>query len=126
MITISITDDHIKFRTATTKLLTAAGFTIIVVTVTGQNLIHAIQSGKVPHIAIINYKTSNPDNLWVAVWIKEHYPAIKIIMTSLYDLHVPVLQLRQIGIEGLVIKSQVAPQRLVEVVRVARMKSSPS
>jgi DNA-binding NarL/FixJ family response regulator len=116
MIKVTITDDHVAFRSATAKLLTAAGLTIIAATSSSKNLIHAIQSGNVPHIAIINYKTSNPETLWVAVWIKEHYPAIKIILTSLYPVYIPIQQLQEIGIEGLVIKSAIEPGQLVSII----------
>ncbi len=117
MIKVSITDDHAGSRQSLAKYLENEGFELMAVANSSRELMLTLHPRHLPDIAIINYKTTRPETLIAAEWIKKNYPSVKVMVIALDNIHIPFNKLRSMGIEALIIKSEISMQKLMRIIR---------
>lgn len=112
-----IVDEHSHFRKALTTLLQQHGFVVTMDTAGGEAFYQAIQTVPIPDIAIVNYKTTNPSTIEEIRFIHQHYPTVRIVVSSLFDAHLPVEVFTQLGVAGLYIKSKMNGEQLITLLQ---------
>jgi DNA-binding NarL/FixJ family response regulator len=116
IIKVMVQDYHDLYREAFITLLRINGINVIADLQNGIDVLDTINPANLPDIAIINYKTSNRQSLNAACSIKEQYPGIKIIINSQYNYGLPIDRIKQIGIEGIIIKAIHSTAQMVDVI----------
>ena len=116
-IKVLVQDYHDIYREAFSKLLRINGINVIGEVQNGIDVIQRIDPTNLPNIAIINYKTSKRESLNAACLIKEQYPVIKIIINTQYNYGIPIDRIKQMGVEGIIIKAVHSTSQMIEVIR---------
>lgn len=120
MIRIMIADDHDLYRDVLGDFLSRNGFTVISTFRLDAGLEQTVDLTDLPDIAIIAFKSSRLDSLAGLRWMKEHCPSVKILVTTLFDERVPSDELKQMGIEGVIIKSHADTREIITALHAIR------
>ncbi|MBO9633516.1 MAG: response regulator transcription factor [Chitinophagaceae bacterium] len=113
MIKIMIADDHDLYREVLRDFLNRNGFTVINTIRMDEGIESAMDSTGLPDIAVIAYKSSRTNNLAMVRWLRTHFPAVKILVTTLFNDRVPSEELRELGIEGMIVKSHADTREII-------------
>lgn len=114
MIKIMIADDHDLYREVLRDFLNRNGFTVISTIRMDEGIELAMDSSTgLPDIAVIAYKSSRTNNLAMVRWLRTNFPAVKILVTTLFNDRIPGDELRELGIEGMVVKSHADTREII-------------
>lgn len=113
MIRILIADDHDLYRNVLRDFLDRNGFRVIQTFRLDAGLEQMVDLTDLPDIAVIAYKSSRVDNLAGLRWLRQNCPTVKILVTTLFDDRVPSDGLKQLGIEGMIIKSHADTREII-------------
>jgi DNA-binding NarL/FixJ family response regulator len=116
-IKVLVQDYHDLYREGFTMLLRINGIRVIGEVQNSIDIIQAINPINPPDIAIINYKTSKRESLNAACLIKQQYPDIKVIINSQFHYSLPIDRIKEIGIEGIIIKAIHSTVQMINAVR---------
>ena len=114
-IRVMVEDYHCLYLEAFVMFLLHNGFDIVGQANDGIKLIESINPLELPDIVIINYKISKPESLNAARLIKQHHPAIKVIINTQFDYRIPFEEMKEIGIEGLLIKAKHDSPQIIKI-----------
>jgi len=117
MIRVIVADEHHLYREALSRLLERYNFTVIGAADNPAELIDLLPVYPLPDIAIISYKSTRPSTLSTILSLKENYPGIKILITTLFNNLLPVDEFIRSGIEGVVIKSSTDPMQIIQALQ---------
>ena len=92
------------------------GFNVIGQANNGMELLESISPNRLPDIVIVNYKTSRPGTLDSARLIKQRYHDIKVIVNTQFDYCVPIKAMKEIGVEGLLIKAKHNSMQIIQII----------
>lgn len=113
MIKIMIADDHDLYREVLRDFLNRNGFTVVNSFGMEECLESALQPKSLPDIAIIAFKSSRTENLACLRRMRTNFPAVKILVTTLFDDRVPAEELKELGIEGMIVKSHADTREII-------------
>lgn len=116
-IKVLVQDYHDLYREGFIMLLRINGIAVISEVQDGINVIQSINPANLPDIAIINYKTSRRESLNAACLIKQQYPDVKVILNSQYSYSLPIGRIKEIGIEGIIIKAIHSTAQMINAIR---------
>ena len=116
-INVLVQDYHNLYREGFITLLRINGINVVGEVQNGIDVLQVIDPDNLPDIAIINYKTSKRESLNAACLIKEQYPRIKVIINTQFNYSIPVDRIKQIGIEGIIIKVIHSTAEMIKVIR---------
>jgi DNA-binding NarL/FixJ family response regulator len=114
-IKIIVADCHTDYIEVFIKLLRNSGFNVVGQVPNGAQLIEAINPGNMPDIVVIQYKTSKPETLNAAIWIKKNYPVIKVVINTQFNNNIPFEEIKRLGIEGIIIKANHDEKKIIEI-----------
>lgn len=117
MIRIMVVDDHDLYREVLADFLERNGFKVTNTLRAGDGLKEVLATSDLPDILIISFKTSKPDNLMILRWLKKEFPSVRILITTLFNDKIPTEELKQLGVEGVIIKSHADTQQIVKALR---------
>ena len=101
---VMVQDYHSLYLEGFTWTLRQLGFNVIGSSQDATGLIESLHNIGLPDIAIINYKTSSRQTLDLAREVKGNYPEVKVVMNVAANFHVPIDEMKRIGIEGVIYK----------------------
>src|ERR1044071_44713 len=111
-----IADDHKVFREGVkTVLQDEPDFKLLAEVSSGTELIALLKS-TVPHILLLDVKMPGLDGMEVTKLVKEQYPAVKILILTMYDDERTILHLMDIGANGYLVKNA-DPEEIVYAMR---------
>lgn len=113
MIKIMIADDHDLYREVLRDFLNRNGFSVINTIRMDEGFETALSSSDVPDIAIIAFKSSRSNSLSDLRWLRTNFPAVKILVTTLFDDRVPSDELKELGVEGMIVKSHADTREII-------------
>lgn len=114
MIKIMIADDHDLYREVLKDFLNRNGFTVINTIRMDEGFEMAMKNSTgLPDIAVIAYKSSRTENLAAVKWLRKHFPTVKILVTTLFNDRVPAEVLKELGIEGMIVKSHADTREII-------------
>lgn len=113
LIRIVLVDDHLLYRQSFSEFLQRFGFEVIGSYPNNAEIIETLIPDCLPDIAIIAYKTSHPESINTARWLKRYYPQIKILLHPLYNNKLPFQTFKTIGIEGVLLKSEANVKKII-------------
>lgn len=110
---IVIADDHQMFSDAVKDLLAARGYLVTQEKNPG-NLVYRLQKER-PHLLLLDIRFPDANGLELAGVVKSIFPAVKIIMVTMYNELRMVRLSQQVGADGYVLKDS-PPQILFEAI----------
>jgi DNA-binding NarL/FixJ family response regulator len=104
-IKIALADDHQLFRSGLRAMLKDLDdFEIIYEADNGRELLDKIAGKLKPDIVLLDIKMPEINGFEAVVFIKEHYPSIKIIVLSMFSDEASVIKMVKEGVEGYLLK----------------------
>ncbi|HWV08907.1 MAG TPA: response regulator transcription factor, partial [Pseudomonas sp.] len=107
-IRIALVDDHTLVRDGIRALLTMAGFAVIGEASGGREAQELLQR-EVPDILLMDIGLKDSNGLELTATLKKQYPALKVLILSMYDHQEYVSNALRAGASGYVLKD--APSR---------------
>jgi DNA-binding NarL/FixJ family response regulator len=109
---IALADDHILLRTALASLIDSFdNCKVIQQAGDGDELIEQIKQGCRPDVIILDLNMPRKDGYEAAIWLKNNFPQIHIMMLTMYDSESALIRLLQAGVKGF-LKKDIHPSEL--------------
>ena len=111
-IKIALADDHKLLRNALASLINGFGdCKVIHESGTGKELIKKINTGDVPDVILLDLNMPEMDGQETAEWLQKNYPEVHVLMLTMYDGDIALIQLVKAGVKGF-LKKDVHPDEL--------------
>jgi DNA-binding NarL/FixJ family response regulator len=111
-IKVALADDHILLRSALASLIDSFGdCKVIHQSNNGKELIDWFDNGLVPDVAILDLNMPEMDGYEAARLIQKKFPAVNVLMLTMYDSELSLIRLLQAGVKGF-LKKDVHPSEL--------------
>ena len=109
---IALADDHVLLRNALARLLGSFNHCEVVLEVAnGRELIAELKKDNLPHVILLDLNMPGMDGFETAAWLRDHHPAIHILMLTMYDSDQALIRLLQYGVKGF-LKKDIHPAEL--------------
>lgn len=103
-IAVGLVDDHILLRKGLANLLSEEGFEVAIQAKNGKELTEMINRKNVPDVVIADINMPIMDGYATATWLRNHYPAVKVLALSMYDDEQAIIRMLHCGAGGYVLK----------------------
>lgn len=111
-IKVALADDHILLRNALSSLIdNFDNCKVIHQSGNGQELINNINGGNIPDVILLDLNMPGMDGYETATWLRDHHPAIHVLMLTMYDSELVLIRLLQAGVKGF-LKKDIHPSEL--------------
>lgn len=105
MIRIALVDDHVVLRKSLGIMLdNMPGFKVVLEADNGLHLIEQLQTDAEPDLVLLDITMPGMDGAETARWLKQEYPAIKILVVTMLRSDPVILQMVKIGARGYILK----------------------
>lgn len=106
IIKIALADDHTMLRKSLVKVMNnMEGTQVIIDEDNGKELIQKLRTAKeLPEVCILDINMPEMDGYDTAMYIKEHWPQIKILALSMYDSEFNIIKMMRSGATGYILK----------------------
>lgn len=105
MTTIALADDHVLLRKGLVSLVQNLGYTVVLETDNGHELIEKLQAGVAePDLVLMDINMPVKDGYEATRWIKENKPLIKVVALSMYDDENAIMKMLRNGARGYILK----------------------
>jgi two-component system, NarL family, invasion response regulator UvrY len=112
MIKVSMADDHVLLRNALASLIDGFGdCKVINQSGTGKELIESIEKGLIPDVVLLDLNMPFMNGFETAKWLQINQPQVSVLMLTMYDSDLTLIQLLQAGVKGF-LKKDTHPSEL--------------
>lgn len=119
-VTLAIADDHTLFRKGMLELLKIyPEITVVADAGNGAELIEKVENGVLPDVILLDLEMPEMDGIATARYMLSKYPAVKILVVSMYGEETLVEKLLKEGVHGYVLKNA-EPDELRHAVQVLK------
>lgn len=101
---VALVDDHVLLRNGLCNLLKDFGYTISFEAGNGTQLIEKLTTHPVPQVVLMDINMPQMDGLETTLWLKQHYPEIKVLALSMLDDEATILKMIRNGAKGYILK----------------------
>ncbi|THU39588.1 response regulator transcription factor [Niastella caeni] len=101
---ILIVDDHRLFAEGVRSLLSVNGFTFVNILSDGRQLASLLET-QAPRLLLMDIAMEHIDGIELSAMVRKQFPAIKILIVSMYTKRIYIEKLLQTGIDGYLIKN---------------------
>jgi DNA-binding NarL/FixJ family response regulator len=111
-IQVALADDHVLLRTALASLVNSFEDCVVIMQAsTGTELIECFKKDAIPDVVLLDLNMPQMDGMETAQWLQENYPAIHVLMLTMYDSELALIRLLQAGVRGF-LKKDIHPDEL--------------
>lgn len=106
-VNIVLLEDHVLFRNGFISLVNRLDprFHFLFTASNGLEFIEKLSTHVLPHIVITDLKMDKMNGFAVIEWMNKHYPSIPVIALTMYNQDAVRTRLNQLGVKGLLLKS---------------------
>ncbi len=109
---IALVDDHILLRDALASVVnTFEDCKITLLAGNGKEFIEKLQPGNLPNLVILDLNMPQVDGYETAKWLRVNYPDMYVLVLTMYDSEIALIQLLQAGVRGF-LKKDIHPSEL--------------
>jgi len=102
---VVLVDDHVLLRNGLASLIESFGkYTVLFQADNGKQFIEKLQPGMLPDIILMDINMPVMDGYETSLWLKEHYPRVKILALSMYDNENAIIRMFKAGAKGYILK----------------------
>ncbi len=112
LIRVAMADDHVLLRNALANLIDSFEHCrVICQSGNGLELIEQIKAGTEPDIVLLDLNMPECNGLDTARWLQKNRPGISVLMLTMFDSEITLIQLLQAGVKGF-LKKDIHPAEL--------------
>lgn len=109
---IALADDHRLLRAGLASLIDSfENCSVIFQASNGEEVMAAILEDKVPDLLLLDLNMPGLDGYQTAVWLRDHYPEVRVLMLTMYEADAALVRLLQAGVKGF-LKKDIHPDEL--------------
>ena len=113
---LGIVDDHPLMRTGIAALISEFdGFKILFEASNGMEMQQQLKKGHLPDVILMDIRMPGMDGYEATAWVKEHYPAIKVLALSMFNEEEAIVGMLKNGACGYVMKES-RPSEIVHAI----------
>lgn len=102
---IALVDDHVLLRKGLGEIIRGfESYSIAFEANNGQDFINKLNPKELPDIVLLDINMPEMDGYQTAMWIKNNYPEIKVLVLSLYDSETAIVRMFRAGARGFIVK----------------------
>jgi DNA-binding NarL/FixJ family response regulator len=111
-IKVALADDHVLLRTALASLIdNFEDCSVIIQACHGIELFEKLKNNLIPDVILLDLNMPLMDGMETARCLQEKYPAIHVLMLTMYDSELALIRLLQAGVKGF-LKKDIHPSEL--------------
>lgn len=115
-ITVALADDHQLLRESLALLINSFPNCRVPYSAgNGQELIAQMERQGPPDILILDMSMPQMDGHQTALWLQQHYPAVKILMLTMHNTDVALVRLLRAGVKGF-LQKDISPAELQKAI----------
>ncbi|HEY0676708.1 MAG TPA: response regulator transcription factor [Chitinophagaceae bacterium] len=104
-IQVALVDDHILLRNGLASLVSSFGdYGVLFEADNGKHFIQQLQPRQLPDVVLLDINMPEMDGYETAIWIKKHYPDIRVLALSMYDNENAIIRMFKAGAKGYILK----------------------
>jgi DNA-binding NarL/FixJ family response regulator len=120
IIKIAIVDDHALFRSGIAKLMSEFNqIEVVFQAEDGESMKGKLNSEDLPEVMLMDINMAPMDGYQSTMWLKQHYPAIKVLALSMYEDEQAILKMIKVGAGGYILKGAMPMQLLEAIIGIA-------
>ncbi|WPQ63642.1 response regulator transcription factor [Chitinophaga sancti] len=105
MIRVVLADDHVLLRNGLARVIESFGsFEVLFEANNGRHLINRLDAKCLPDIVLLDINMPEVDGYETCLWLREHYPLVKVLALSMYDNEAAVIRMFKAGAKGYLLK----------------------
>lgn len=102
---VVLVDDHVLLRNGLANLIETFGdYKVLFQADNGKLFTEKLNPKNLPEIVLMDINMPVMDGYDTALWLKEHYPEIKILALSMYDNENSIIRMFKAGAKGYILK----------------------
>lgn len=101
---IALADDHTLLRKGLASLVQNLGYAVLLEADNGDELIGKISADKLPDLVLMDINMPGKDGFETTLWLREHYPDVKVLALSMYDDETAIIKMLRNGARGYILK----------------------
>ena len=105
MAKIALVDDHVLIRRGLAALVRNLGHEVVIESDNGLKFMEAMNPATVPDVVLLDIKMPDMDGFQTALWLKQEYPQVKVLVISMYNDEDSVIGMLRCGARGYVFKN---------------------
>lgn len=105
MIKVALVDDHALLRNGLANVIKSFGnYTVLFEADNGRECIDMLMAGNKPDIILLDVNMPEMNGFNTAKWLKENEPEIKVLVLTMMDDDMSIIQMMQLGAKGYILK----------------------
>lgn len=104
-IRIVIADDHVVLRNGLSELIKKLGYSVILESSNGKDLIESLEKDNLPDIVLMDINMPQMDGFETTQWLKSNHPEVKVLALSMYEDEGAIIRMLKNGARGYLLKS---------------------
>ena len=101
---MALADDHVLLRNGLANLLKDLDYEVLFEADNGKMFMEKLQPANPPDVVLMDINMPQMDGYETTLWLKEHYPDVKVLALSMYDDENAIIRMLKNGARGYILK----------------------